>query len=162
MKRLLLFTVLTFVLVSVSQAASEKQECKSKKYSEGKLEAKCKVAEATKTHCEQYRKDHGTGFDKFKKHHKDLICQLKEMRDIAVKENATQTVKAIDEMITKTQKRFHESAKFAKACPSDCVKPCCDAKKKAGTCPKLKGDESCPLKCPKTIKQKEATTCSKK
>ncbi len=154
MKQLLLFTVLTFVLASCSQVAPEKKGCKPKKFSEDKVEAKCKGAEGTKRH----RKGHRVGFDKFKKHHKDLICQLKKMRDIAVKENATQTVNAIDELVDKTQKRFHEKAKLlkkkvhkkegwkkatkSKSCPPDCIKSCCAAKKKSGTCPKAEAKKT--------------------
>ena len=114
MKQLLLFTVLTFVLASCSQVAPEKKGCKPKKFSEDKVETKCKGAEGTKAHVERHRKGHRAGFDKFKKHHKDLICQLKKIRDIALKENATQAVKAIDELVDNTQKRFHEKAKLLK------------------------------------------------
>ena len=162
MKQLLLFTILTFVLASSSQAAPGKKGDKPEKCSEDKVEAKCKDK---------------AGFDKFEKHHKDLICQLKKMRDTAVKENATQTVKLIDELVDKTQKQFHEKAKLlqekmhkkeglkkatkSKSCPSDCIKSCCAAKKKAGTCPRLKEAEACPPKCPKASEEKKAKTCSK-
>ena len=140
MKKLLLFTILTFVLTSCSPVAPEKKGCKLKKFSEDKLEAKCKGAEGTKRH----RKGHRVGFDKFKKHHKNLICQLKKIRDTAVKENATQTARAIDELVDKTQKRFHKKAKLSKGrgCPPDCIKSCCAAKKKSGTCPKTEAKKT--------------------
>ena len=160
MKRLLLFTVLAFVLVSGSQVTAEKKGSKTKKCSEDKVEAKCNHTEGTKGHGQWSRKGHGAGFDKFKKHHKDLISQLKNIRDIAVNENATQTVKAIDELVDKMQKRFHEKAELlkkkmhekggwgkatkSKSSPPDCTKSCCAAKKNTGTCPKLKKAKTCP------------------
>ncbi len=146
MKKLLLFTILTFVLASGVQAAAEKKAEKP----EDKLEIKCKDVNEAEARVEWHRKSHKAGYDKFKKHHKDLICQLKKIRDIAVKENATQTVKALDELITKKQKHLDKKkAKLSKGkgCPPDCVKSCCAAKKKSGTCPKLKDSKGCPVGC---------------
>ena len=51
------------------------------------------------------KRGHKYGHDKIKRY-KKLICRLKEIREIAFKENASQTVKALDELIAKKQKRL--------------------------------------------------------
>lgn len=179
MKQLLFFTILTFVLVSNGQATVEKKGGKPKGCSHSKVEeqVKCKDVEGTKTHAQWDKKGHKVGFDKFTKYHKDLICRLKKIRDIAVKENSTETVKAIDELVDETQKQFHEKAKLieknmhskegcekatkSKNCPPGCIKSCCAARKETGTCPKHKELKTCPPECPKVSEEKKEKTCSK-
>ncbi len=179
MKRLLLFTILTFVLVSTAQATVEKKGCKPKGCSHSKVEEqlKCKDVEGAKTHSQWAQKDHKVGFDKFTIYHKDMIFRLKKIRVLAAKENATETVKAIDELVEVTHKQSHEKAKLlkkkmynnegcekitkSKNCPPGCIKSCCAARKKTGTCPKNKELKACPPKCPKVSEEKKEETCSK-
>ena len=140
MKKLLLFTILTFVLASGVQAAAEKKTEKP----EDKVEVKCKDLNEAEAHVEWHRKSHKAGYDKIKKYEK-LISQLKEIREIAIKEDATQTVKALDELISKKQEHLDKKkAKLSKekGCPPDCIKSCCAAKKKAGTCPKTEAKKT--------------------
>ena len=165
MKKVLLFTILTFVLASGARAAEEKKADKA----EDKATVKCDKAKDIKA-CTI--KDQKICKDKIEKYTK-LITRLKEIREVAVKENATGTVKALDELIAKklehldkkqaclkacTDKKTDAVSK-GKGCPLDSVKACSTAKKD-----KLAKGKSCPPDCVKACcaAKKDATTDSDK
>ena len=168
MKKLVFLTVLVFVLAFAVWAVAEKAE--------DKLDVKCTQVKEAVACGEGQQKCKTACNDIFKKHHEELICQLTKIRNVAVKENALQTSKALDELITNKQKQLScNKAGLCKdkCCPSDCIKSSCATKIKSGTCPKLKDSKGCPSGCIKSCcaeKQKSGTcprteckkTCSDK
>ncbi len=160
MKKLLLFTILTFVLASSVHAADENKAEKA----ENNVDVKCTDVNKAKACPAQYQKGYKGGYDKTKKYEK-LIGRLKQIREIAAKENATQTVEALDKLIagkqTHLDKKNNELSKV-EGCSLDCVKPCCAAKKKSGTCPMTEAKKTCLMTeakktCPITEAQKTSS-----
>lgn len=163
MKKLLLFTILTFVLASGTQAVAEEKAEKpdgkvkvavaEKKIvkSKDKVKVKCKDVNKAEICTIQNQKECQKSCYKIKRY-KKMISQLKEIRDIAAKENASLTLKALDDLIAKKQKKLDkkiDKLSKGKGYPFGCTKSRCAVKTKSEAGLKLKDVKSCPLGCTK-------------
>lgn len=137
MKKVLLFTVLTFVLAYGVLAAVENKADKT----EDKPEVKTSDVNKAESGVEGRRKGRMTGAA-FIKFHNRLISQLTKIRDMAVKENALETAKALDEFIAKKQKQLDK--KIAKQFKGKGESAGCFVKKKSGNCPVFKDSQVSP------------------
>lgn len=156
---IVLILVLTFSVAAIAKKSEKKADGKSKV--ECKTKGKCGSKDKSDAKCDSKGKLGKKGrkgrHGKYVKLHKDVIVQLKKIRDIAVKEKATETVKALDEFIAKKQKKFDKmkekfskrkdcadkkdseacsGSKDSKSCPVNCTKPCCAAVKPKDEHPK--------------------------